>query len=135
MEIGKLYIDKRKKYIVECTHIQDGDRFNGKIIDKGNSTFWQTGDTGVGFDTNCFIECKITKPNNNILSQIGGDHYTKNKIQPIEYILANGLDFCSGNIVKYITRYKDKNGLEDLEKAKHYIELLIKNYEISKIVE
>ncbi len=67
--------------------------------------------------------------------QIGGDHYTKNKIQPIEYILANGLDFCSGNIVKYITRYKDKNGLEDLEKAKHYIELLIKNYEVSKIVE
>jgi hypothetical protein len=76
-----------------------------------------------------FIEYKPT------LSQIGGDHYTKNKIQPIEYILANKLDFCSGNIVKYITRYKDKNGLEDLEKAKHYIELLIKNYEVSKIVE
>jgi hypothetical protein len=64
--------------------------------------------------------------------QIGGNHYTKNKIQPIEYILANDLDFCEGNIIKYITRYKDKNGIEDLQKAKHYIELLINNYETTK---
>lgn len=59
------------------------------------------------------------------------EHYSKNKIQPIDYILANDMDFVSGNIIKYVTRYKHKNGLEDLKKAKHYIELLIKNYEVS----
>ena len=57
--------------------------------------------------------------------QIGGDHYKNLKIQPIEYIFANNLGFCEGNVVKYITRWKTKNGIADLEKAKHYIELLI----------
>jgi hypothetical protein len=57
--------------------------------------------------------------------QIGGSHYKDSKIQPIEYIFANNLGFCEGNVVKYITRYKNKNGIEDLNKAKHYIEILI----------
>ena len=57
--------------------------------------------------------------------QIGGNHYKNKGIQPIEYILSNNLGFCEGNVVKYVTRYKDKNGIEDLEKAKHYIEFLI----------
>lgn len=57
--------------------------------------------------------------------QVGGDHYKKMKIQPIEYIHANGLDYFEGNIVKYVTRHKYKNGKQDLEKAKHYIDLLI----------
>lgn len=52
------------------------------------------------------------------------DHY-KTKITPIEFIEANNLGFHEGNVVKYITRYKDKNGIEDLEKAKTYIEMLI----------
>ena len=55
-------------------------------------------------------------------------HYNSKKIQPIEYIIANELDFCEGNVVKYITRYKEKNGLEDLLKAKDYLERIIKNY-------
>jgi len=58
-------------------------------------------------------------------TQVGGDHYTQGSIQPLEYTLANNLGFCEGNVIKYITRYKHKNGIEDLEKAKHYIELLI----------
>jgi hypothetical protein len=57
--------------------------------------------------------------------QIGGDHYKNYKIQPIEYSMANNLNPCQANVVKYITRYKDKNGLDDLNKAKHYIDLLI----------
>ena len=56
---------------------------------------------------------------------IGGDHYRQGSIQPIEYIYANNLGFCEGNCIKYLTRYKYKNGLEDLKKAKHYIELLM----------
>lgn len=57
--------------------------------------------------------------------QVGGGHYKDLKIQPIEYAMANNLNFCQGNVVKYITRYKAKNGLEDLKKVKHYVDLLI----------
>ena len=57
--------------------------------------------------------------------QVGGNHYKDLKIQPIEYIHANGLNFLEGNVVKYITRHRKKNGKQDLEKAKHYIDLLI----------
>jgi hypothetical protein len=59
--------------------------------------------------------------------QVGGNHYKNIKIQPVQYALENNLNFCQGNVVKYITRYKDKNGLEDLKKAKHYIDLLIEH--------
>lgn len=57
--------------------------------------------------------------------QVGGNHYKDLKIQPIEYIHANGLDYFEGNVIKYITRHRNKNGKQDLEKAKHYIDLLI----------
>ncbi len=57
--------------------------------------------------------------------QVGGDHYKSAKIQPVEYIHANKLGFMEGCVVKYVTRYKSKNGIEDLKKAKHYIDLLI----------
>lgn len=59
-------------------------------------------------------------------TQIGGDHYKKLKIQPIKYILANDLGFCEGNIVKYISRWREKGGIEDLEKIKQYCDFLIK---------
>jgi hypothetical protein len=59
--------------------------------------------------------------------QVGGNHYKDLKIQPIEFTLANKLGFCEGNIIKYVTRHKAKNGKQDLEKAKHYIELLIES--------
>lgn len=58
-------------------------------------------------------------------NQVGGNHYKQFKIQPIEFIHANGLDFLQGNVVKYICRFRQKNGRADLEKAKHYIDLLI----------
>ena len=57
--------------------------------------------------------------------QVGGDHYSKLAIQPVTYINANGLSYLQGNVIKYVTRYKDKNGLQDLKKAKHYVEMLI----------
>ena len=57
-------------------------------------------------------------------TQVGGNHY-QTPIQPIEYIHANNLPFIEGNVVKYITRWRDKNGLEDLIKIKQYIDLLI----------
>lgn len=57
--------------------------------------------------------------------QVSGNHYTKCSIQPIEYIHANNMPFIEGNIVKYITRWRDKNGVDDLRKVIHYVELLI----------
>lgn len=57
--------------------------------------------------------------------QVGGGHYKEAAIQPIEFILANDIGFCEGNVIKYVYRYSKKNGIEDLKKAKHYLELLI----------
>jgi len=57
--------------------------------------------------------------------QVGGSHYKDKAIQPIEYIHANGIGFCEGNVIKYVTRYKEKNGIADLEKARHYLDILI----------
>ena len=52
-------------------------------------------------------------------------HYTNGKIEPIDFINGNNMDYLEGNIIKYISRYKFKNGLEDLEKAKFYLNMLI----------
>ena len=57
--------------------------------------------------------------------QVGGNHYSKLAIQPVEYINKNKLSYLQGNVIKYVTRYNYKNGVEDLQKAKHYIDLLI----------
>ena len=61
--------------------------------------------------------------------QVGGDHYHVQTIQPIDFILANELDFCEGNIIKYVTRWRYKNGIEDLKKARHYLDFLIEHME------
>ena len=57
--------------------------------------------------------------------QEGGNHYKNCKIQPIEFITANGIGFCEGCAIKYLVRWRQKNGIEDLKKARHYIDLLI----------
>lgn len=57
--------------------------------------------------------------------QVDGNHYKDLPIQPVEYIYANALGYFEGNVVKYVSRWRKKNGIADLEKAKHYIELLI----------
>jgi hypothetical protein len=57
--------------------------------------------------------------------QVGGSHYLESDIQPIDYILANKMPFIEGNVVKYVTRWRHKGGIEDLRKAKHYLEILI----------
>lgn len=59
--------------------------------------------------------------------QIGGNHYEKCGIMPTTYIRANNLDFFEGNIVKYITRHKDKGGAEDIKKVIHYAEMILED--------
>ena len=65
------------------------------------------------------------KKQNALDVQVAGDHYKKLKIQPIEYIHANSIPFAEGSAIKYLTRWRDKGGIKDLEKARHFIDLLI----------
>lgn len=72
---------------------------------------------------------RVCKTENVTLSaldkQVSGNHYKDKGIQPIVYIHANNLGFCEGNVVKYVTRHKEKNGAADIRKAIHYLELLL----------
>jgi len=58
--------------------------------------------------------------------QVGGGHYRDLAIQPVEYIHKNSLTYLEGNVVKYITRHKSKNGEQDVRKAIHYCQLILK---------
>lgn len=60
--------------------------------------------------------------------QEGGDHYKKYKIQPVEFAFANNMPFLDANAFKYICRHADKNGIADLRKARHYLELMAEMY-------
>ena len=64
-----------------------------------------------------------------IKTQVGGDHYAKMKVQPIEYILANNVPFVEANVIKYVSRWRAKGGVEDLKKARHMLDLLIAHEE------
>lgn len=79
----------------------------------------ETASTLFKIDVNTPIEL----PANDV--QVGGDHYKKNAIQPWDYITSNQLGYLEGNIVKYVSRWKDKGGRQDLEKAKHYLDKLL----------
>ena len=58
--------------------------------------------------------------------QVGGSHYKSCRIQPVEYIYANDLNYFEGNIIKYITRHRTKGeGRKDIEKVIHYAELIL----------
>jgi len=57
--------------------------------------------------------------------QVGGGHYKRFAIQPTEFLQANRIPFCEGNAIKYLCRWRDKGGIVDLEKARHYIDILI----------
>ena len=60
-----------------------------------------------------------------LAEQVGGEHYRKMAIQPVEFIHANGIPFIEGSVIKYVSRWRHKGGLNDLRKAQHFIELLI----------
>lgn len=66
-----------------------------------------------------------TKSQSALDKQVSGNHYKDCGIQPIEYIHANGLSYLEGNVIKYTTRHSKKNGKADIEKAIHYLELIL----------
>lgn len=59
-----------------------------------------------------------------LVTQIGGGHYKDFEIQPVEYITKNNIPYTDGNVIKYISRHRFKNGIEDLRKAQHYLQLI-----------
>lgn len=65
------------------------------------------------------------QPQSALDTQVGGSHYKDFKIQPVEFIHQNGIGYMAGNVIKYVSRYKEKNGIEDLKKAQHYIDMMI----------
>ena len=58
-------------------------------------------------------------------NQVGGEHYRNKAIQPWDYIVSNNLGYLEGCVVKYVSRYKEKGGMQDLEKASHYLQKLM----------
>jgi hypothetical protein len=61
--------------------------------------------------------------------QEGGDHYQNKAIQPWDYIISNNIGYLEGNVIKYVSRWKEKHGLQDLKKARHYLDKLIEETE------
>jgi hypothetical protein len=64
--------------------------------------------------------------------QVAGDHYKQKSIQPWDYIASNDIGYFEGNIIKYVSRWKDKGGVQDLEKARHYLDKLIELQDAGK---
>ena len=79
----------------------------------GKSVTFNTGDT------------QSALPKKPIDTQVGGNHYQKYKIQPVEFIMKNNVPYVEGNVIKYVMRFRDKHGLEDLLKARQYLDMLI----------
>ena len=67
-----------------------------------------------------------------LTAQVGGSHYKNLAMQPVEYITANNLSYLQGSVIKYVTRYQNKNGVEDLQKAIHFIKMMIQEEEDKK---
>lgn len=98
----------RKEYIDISKDLLDSIKKEGLIASTGQGS-------------NLILRCErdnVNKPS----------HYTQGAIEPIDYILANDMNFLEGNVIKYVTRYKHKNGLEDLKKAEFYLKKLIEEY-------
>lgn len=71
------------------------------------------------------IEAKKERDVPSLYTQVGGNHYTKMSIQPMEYSMLNGLGAAEHTVIKYVSRWKSKGGVEDLKKAAHTLQLLI----------
>lgn len=72
---------------------------------------------------NLYVSALANTPAND--RQVAGDHYKSKAIQPWDYIASNNIGYLEGNVIKYVSRWRDKGGVADLEKARHYLDKLI----------
>lgn len=102
---------------------------DGEVLtcDCGRNFYFNTGELKFEFDGKIipFLDKKQS-----VKTQ---SHYTQFKIQPAVFIAANNLGYFEGNIIKYVCRYNLKNGIEDLKKASHYLEMLIEKVETGEV--
>lgn len=111
-------------YSAECEFCKDGD-------DMYNCE--KHGLTHVDECPNCFFDPVVDglEAGSQVMAkaaldvQVGGDHYKKKAIQPVQYCMANGIGFMEGSVIKYVSRWRDKGGVQDLEKARHFLDILI----------
>lgn len=102
--------------IVRADICTECNRVHGQYHQEGCSQVYVKEDTGAS----------TYKPDDAELNiQVGGSHYKKYIIQPVEYAMANQLNYCQANAVKYVTRYRDKGGAEDLCKAIHNLKIIL----------
>lgn len=104
---------------------QDGIVFYKNLI-YGTFRSWSNGTCWfgtLGIEPTAGIK-KIIRPSSPLKTQKGGTHYQDFKIQPVQFISENNIGFLEGNVIKYVCRHEKKNGLEDIEKAIHYLELI-----------
>jgi len=109
--------ENREKAITDADKMRDAYRKkHPKIIEA-----WK--ELGATPEEEEAIQTILDKHANEV--QVGGEHYKSKDIQPWDAIHAWGLGFFSGNVVKYVARHREKNGVEDLKKARHYLDKLI----------
>ena len=113
--ISNSYAHKLKVYAIDCI-AEDYNTRPDVIIERGWTVATQADGSLVGSVGNIATALD---------TQVAGNHYKGKAIQPVEYIHANKLNFLEGCIVKRITRWRDKDGFQDLEKIKHEVDLLI----------
>ena len=101
-------------------------RAAAKLLEKSHSTMAKL--LGKSNSTSSVTQKRLIEMleiKSSLKTQIGGNHYSKLKIQPVQYIHANNIPFIEGSIIKYATRWRDKGGIKDLEKIIHFTNLLI----------
>ena len=113
--ISTSYAHKLKVHAIDCI-AEDYNTRPDVIIERGWTVTTTSDGKMIGSTGN------VATP---LETQVAGNHYKGKKIQPVEYIHANNLNFLEGCIVKRITRWRDKDGFQDLEKIKHEVDLLI----------
>lgn len=113
--LGDLLAERKKREYIGCVEKPDMEKIVSEsmkeVYAKRSEELWGREDAG-----------------DVMARQVGGNHYKTTHIQPWDIFAAYGLDPWSANVVKYILRFPHKAGRQDLEKAKHYIDYLIKNY-------
>lgn len=143
IEDFKIQVTEEQSKIVQEVLFKNGCKwhYSGKILSHLDSKYLYCSNSGIAHGNNLIVFYESEEPEitfeqfkekymkESLNTQVGGTHYQSFAIQPIEFIMKNNLSFPVGNIIKYCCRFDKKNGLEDLKKAKHYLEILIENYD------
>ena len=117
---GVTYVAEKERHENECSGCEAS-------LDMCSHGYNQCAELGIiWIKKETMQELKQQEPKSALDKQVGSNHYKLTGIQPVEYIHANSLSFCEGNVVKYITRHRNKNKEEDVRKALHYCQLILK---------